>query len=78
MPRVSRNARKDEGGFTAQLLKFTTRQNCLDFNLVNGINIALRPRRANKFRAHCFHRKYSAPVRRQVSEKKKKKMNSKN
>lgn len=41
-----RNTCKDEEGFTAQLLKFTTRQNCLDFN-VDGINIALRPRCAN-------------------------------
>lgn len=41
-----RNACKDEEGFTAQLLKFTTRQNCLNFN-VDGINIALRLRCAN-------------------------------
>lgn len=43
---ASRNTCKDEEGFTAQLLKFTTRQNCLDFN-VDGINVALRPRCAN-------------------------------
>lgn len=41
-----RNTCKDEEGFTAQLLKFTTRQNCLDFN-VDGINVALRPRCVN-------------------------------